>query len=164
MKVGVFLHGTAIMHATAAGVGRDERVQQVRRRDPSVREFTSYIPTPGTAVKLAAWQQQGASLIYLSSHRRPEDLRADEAVIRRHGFPEGPVHGRAEAEDYGALVERLGLDALVEEDCEKHRRNRTDVRRPTDRRRPPITPLHRATRIHRPGGPSRRPGRSAHAG
>ena len=118
MKVGVFLHGTAIMHATAAGVGRDERVQQVRRRNPSVREFTSYIPTPGTAVKLAAWQQQGASLIYLSSHRRPEDLRADEAVIRRHGFPEGPVHGRAEAEDYGALVERLGLDALVEDDCE----------------------------------------------
>ena len=54
MKVGVFLHGTAIMHAAAAGVERDERVQQVRRRDPTVRDFASYIPTPGTAAKLAA--------------------------------------------------------------------------------------------------------------
>ena len=53
MKVGVFLHGTAIMHATATGVGRDERVQQVRRRDPSVREFTSYIPTPAPR---SSWQ------------------------------------------------------------------------------------------------------------
>jgi len=126
MKVGVFLHGTAIMHATAAGVGRDERVQQVRRRDPSVREFTSYIPTPGTAVKLAAWQQQGASLIYLSSHRRPEDLRADEAVIRRHGFPEGPVHGRAEAEDYGHSWNGSGLmpwsKTTAKASAEPHRR------------------------------------------
>jgi hypothetical protein len=118
MKVGVFLHGTAIMHAAAAGVERDERVQQVRRRDPSVREFASYIPTPDTTAKLAAWAQHGATLVYLSSHRHPEGIRADEAVIRRHGFPKGPVHARAEDEDYRALVERLGLDVLVEDDCE----------------------------------------------
>jgi hypothetical protein len=29
-------HGTAIMHATATGVTRGERVEQVRRYDPSV--------------------------------------------------------------------------------------------------------------------------------
>jgi hypothetical protein len=28
------------------------------------------------------------------------------------------VHGREQAEDYGTLVERLGLDFLVEDDCE----------------------------------------------
>jgi hypothetical protein len=61
MKVGVFLHGTAIMHAAAAGVERDERVQQVRRREPSVRDFASYLPTPGTAEKLAAWQRHGGN-------------------------------------------------------------------------------------------------------
>jgi hypothetical protein len=118
MKVGVFLHGTAIMHTAAAEVDREERVQQVRRRDPSVGDFASYIPTPGTTAKLAAWARHGATLVYLSSHRRPEDIRADEAVIHRHGFPNGPVHGREHAEDYGALVERLGLDLLVEDDCE----------------------------------------------
>ena len=118
MKVGVFLHGTAIMHAAAAGVERDERVRQVRRGDPGLRDFASYIPTPGAAEKLAAWERRGATLAYLSSHRRPDDIRADESVIRRHGFPSGPVHGRREGEDYGALVERLGLDVLVEDDCE----------------------------------------------
>lgn len=118
MKVGVFLHGTAIMHVTAAAVERDERVRQVRRRDPAVRDFASYIPTPGTKEKLAAWNRHGATLVYLSSHRRPEHIRADESVIRRNGLPAGPVHGRSEGEEYGALVERLRLDVLVEDDCE----------------------------------------------
>jgi hypothetical protein len=118
MKIGVFLHGTAIMHAAAAGVLRGERVQQVRRRDPSVADFASYLPTPGTADKLAAWARHGAILIYLSSHRRPDDIRADDSVIRRHLFPPGPVHRRQEGEDYGRLLDRLGLDVLVEDDCE----------------------------------------------
>jgi hypothetical protein len=39
-------------------------------------------------------------------------------VICRHGFPAGPVYGRRQGEDYGPLVERLGLDVLVEDDCE----------------------------------------------
>ena len=114
----MFLHGTAIMHAGAAGVERRERVRQVRQRHPSVQDFASYVPTPGAAEKLAGWERHGAILIYLSSHRRPDDIRADESVIRRHGFPAGPVHGRREGEDYGPLVERLGLDVLVEDDCE----------------------------------------------
>jgi hypothetical protein len=118
MNVGVFLHGTAIMHAAAAGVTRQQRVQQVRRRDPSVADFGSYIPTPGTAAKLAAWRRQGAVIAYLSSHRRAEDLRADDAVIRQAGFPAGSVHARGDGEDYGALAGRLGLDVLVEDDCE----------------------------------------------
>lgn len=115
MKIGVFLHGTAIMHAAAAEVDRDERVRQVRRRDP---DFADYVPTPGTAGKLAAWHRHGAIVVYLSSHRREDDIRADESVIRRHGFPAGPVHGRRPDEDYGPLVERLGLDVLVEDNCE----------------------------------------------
>jgi hypothetical protein len=118
MKVGVFLHGTAIMHAAAVGMPRSECVAQVRRRDPSVRDFASYVPTPGTAEVLAAWERNGATLVYLSSHRREDDVRTDESVIRRHGFPVGPVHGRQAGEDYGSLVARLGLDVLVEDDCE----------------------------------------------
>jgi hypothetical protein len=61
--MGVFLHGTAIMHAAAAEVERDERVQQVRHRDPSVADFASYIPTPGIAKKLAAWERHGATIV-----------------------------------------------------------------------------------------------------
>jgi TDG/mug DNA glycosylase family protein len=118
MRIGVFLHGTAIMHAAAATVEREERVRQVRDRDAIVRDFASYVPTPGTAAKLAAWQRHGVSITYLSSHRTMDDLSADESVIRGHGFPSGPLHGRQPGEDYGSLVARLGLDVLVEDDCE----------------------------------------------
>lgn len=76
------------------------------------------IPTPGTAEKLAAWARHGATIVYLSSHRHPDGIRADESVIRRYGFPAGPVHGRGQGEDYGPLAEQLGLDVLVEDDCE----------------------------------------------
>jgi len=114
----VFLHGTAIMHASAVGLARDECAEQVRRRDPSVLDFASYVPTPGTTEKLAAWDGHGAALVDLSSHSRADDIRADESVIRRHGFPAGPVHGRQQGEDYASLAARLQLDVLVEDDCE----------------------------------------------
>ena len=118
MKVGVFLHGTAIMHAAAASVPRRERIEQVRLGEPSVADFGAYIATPHAAGKLAAWRERGAVIVYLSSHRRAADLSADEAVIRRAGFPDGPVHARRDGEDYGALAGRLELDVLVEDDCE----------------------------------------------
>jgi hypothetical protein len=118
MRIGVFLHGTAIMHAAAARVQRDERVQQVRHREPSVRDFAAYVPTPGSVEKLVAWQRCGATIVYLSSHRRHDSVRADESVLGRYGFPVGAVYWRREGEEYGSLVERLGLDVLVEDDCE----------------------------------------------
>ncbi len=118
LKIGVFLHGTAIMHAAAATVAREKRVVQVREREPSVREFASYVPTPGTVQKLAKWSAREASFVYISSHRHREHLAADEQVLRRYEFPLGPVHGRAEEESYGQLVERLNPDILIEDDCE----------------------------------------------
>lgn len=97
MKVGVFLQGTAIMHATAAGVERAERVRQVRRGDPSVRDSASYVPTLGTAGKLAAWARHGATLIYLTARRNRDDIRADESGIARRGLPAGPVLPKSDA-------------------------------------------------------------------
>ena len=54
MKIGIFLPGTAIMHSSAAAVERSERVEQVRRRDPSVGDFAAYVPTPGASEKTTA--------------------------------------------------------------------------------------------------------------
>jgi hypothetical protein len=118
MRIGVFLHGTAIMQAAGADVDRDERVRQVVSGHPSIWDFADYVPTPGTAGKLAAWNRYGASVVYLSAHRQAEDVEADEAVLRRHGLSAGPVCAREVGEDYGQLVERLELDVLVEDDCE----------------------------------------------
>ena len=60
MRVMIFLHGTVIMHAAAAGQPRAERVRQSARRDPSVTDFAACVPTeaaaelarsPGSAVR-----------------------------------------------------------------------------------------------------------------
>jgi hypothetical protein len=37
--------------------------------------------------KLQRWRQQGAEIVYLSSHRKPEDVEIDKLVLGRHGFP-----------------------------------------------------------------------------
>jgi hypothetical protein len=114
----VFLHGTSIMHAAAEHVRREDRVRQVREGEASVRDYRSYLPTPGASEKLTQWSRRGATIAYFSSHNRDEDIGADQAVLRRHGFPDGPVHARASGESYGEAVERLRPDVVVEDDCE----------------------------------------------
>jgi hypothetical protein len=82
---------------------------RVRQRDPSLRDFASYVPTSSTAAKLAAWERHGATIVYLSSYRRPGDIRADETVIRRYGFLAGP--GLAGLPDDPAELLTLGAAA-----------------------------------------------------
>jgi hypothetical protein len=118
MNILVFLHGTSIMHAAGQHVSREERVRQVREGEPSIHEFRSYVPTPDAVEKLRAWCVRGASVAYFSSHRLPDDIAADEEVLRRHGFPDGTVHARRPGESYGAAVERLRPDLVIEDDCE----------------------------------------------
>jgi hypothetical protein len=50
MKILIFLHGTLIMHKSAEGKTREERVKQVMDGDPSVHDYASYIPV-GNAVE-----------------------------------------------------------------------------------------------------------------
>ena len=114
----MFLHGTAIMHPSAAGASRLERVAQVRAGEPEVGDFAAYVPTERTVEKLRAWRAAGAEITYLSSHREARDVEADRAVLRRHGFPAGEVFFRLERESYGDVAARAGPNILVEDDCE----------------------------------------------
>ena len=118
LKILVFLHGTVIMHSSAVGVPREQRVRQSSTHEPSVREFASYVPVGDAVSKLHNWARQGAEVVYLSSHRRAEDVRKDEAVLRRYGFPEGPVLQRGSDDSYADVAERALPDVLVEDDCE----------------------------------------------
>ena len=118
MKIMVFLHGTAIMHPRAAGRTREERVRQVLERDPSLYDFTAYVPVGNAVRKLQAWRQQGAEIVYLSSHKRVEDVDIDKAVLRNHEFPDGQVFFRHSDEQYNAVAERVLPDILIEDDCE----------------------------------------------
>jgi hypothetical protein len=114
----VFLHGTAIMHASAVGQPRAERVRQSRRRDPSVLDFASYVPAESAVSKAQAWQHHGADVSYLSSHTGEADVALDRAVLVTHGFPAGPVYFRRAGESYAEVARRAGADVLVEDDCE----------------------------------------------
>ena len=118
MKIMVFLHGTAIMHQSAAGQTREDRVRQVLENDESTRDFASYIPVDNATRKLQVWSQQGAEIVYLSSHRQADDIEKDRAVLRRYGFPDGPILFRHGGEPYHEVAERVLPDILIEDDCE----------------------------------------------
>ena len=118
MRLLVFLHGTTIMHPSGIGRSRAERVEQSRHRNPEVRGFDGYVPIGDASEKLRRWHAQGAEILYLTSRRSDEGVEVDETVLRRHGFPPGPIVRRADGESYGDAVARVTPDILIEDDCE----------------------------------------------
>ena len=119
MRLLVFLHGTTLMHPGAAGRSREERVAQVRAgADPALHDYASYVPVEGVVAKLRRWQEQGADITYLSSHRSAADVAKDALVLEKHGFPPGRILAREPGESYGDVVERERPDVLIEDDCE----------------------------------------------
>jgi hypothetical protein len=118
MRIAVFLHGTAIMHRSALGCAREERVRQVMQHDPSVRDYAAYVPVGNAVSKVKEWHQHGAEIVYLSSHRRQENIDKDAFVLERFAFPRGEVMARREGETYVDLALRVMPDIIVEDDCE----------------------------------------------
>jgi hypothetical protein len=118
MKILIFLHGTLIMHKSAEGKTREERVKQVIDGDSSVHDYASYIPVGNAVEKLKSWQSQGAEILYLSSHETAEDVEKDKIVLEKYLFPKGQVFYRQNGESYKNIAERIIPDVLVEDDCE----------------------------------------------
>lgn len=118
MKILIFLHGTTIMHRNAAGKTREERVKQSLDREESIFDYESYIPIGNAVEKLNCWKQQGAEIIYLSSHESEVDIEKDKSVLRKFNFPEGHVLYRKNGETYKDVAERIIPDVLIEDDCE----------------------------------------------
>lgn len=118
MKILIFLHGTAIMHESAEGKTREERVRQVLSSDPSVHDYISYVPVGNAVEKLKSWQSQGVEILYLSSHETTEDVEKDKIVLGKYNFPKGQVFYRQNGETYKDIAEKIIPDLLVEDDCE----------------------------------------------
>ena len=114
----IFLHGTTIMHKNGLNRTREERVKQVLDGDESLYDFGAYIPVGNVVRKLQAWKQQGAEIVYLSSHMNKADVEKDKIVLRNYGFPDGPVFFRHGGERYNEIAERVLPDILIEDDCE----------------------------------------------
>jgi hypothetical protein len=118
MKIMVFLHGTTIMHRGAIGIARGERVRQVIAGEASVRDFSSYVPIGDAVRKITGWAQQGAEIVYMSSHQSDDDLEKDREILRRYGFPRGEVQFRRSGEGYRDAAERVMPDIIIEDNCE----------------------------------------------
>src|SRR3989344_6311164 len=118
MKILIFLHGTLIMHKSAESKTREERVKQVLSSDPSVHDYISYIPVGNAVEKLKSWQNQGAEILYLSSHETAEDVVKDKFVLEKYDFPKGQTFYRQNGESYKDIAERIIPDFLIEDDCE----------------------------------------------
>jgi len=99
------------MHSGAIGVTRAERVAQVRAGHPTIGDYAAYVPLDGAVAKLHGWQDAGAQIDYLSSHRNPDAVALDAFVLRMHGFPAGRVLARQPAESYGEVAGREAPDA-----------------------------------------------------
>ena len=114
----IFLHGTILMHSSGQNCSREERVSQVINKDPSIFDYTSYIPIDNAVSKLNKWKNQNGRIFYLTFHKNKKDVKKDRLVLRKFDFPKGRIIYRKKRQEYKDLIERIKPDILVEDDCE----------------------------------------------
>lgn len=115
----IFLHGTTIMHQNAGDELREKRVRQVEENEESVHDYINYIPVDHVVEKLQKWVDQGAEIIYLSSHETKADIEKDNFVLDKYHFPKGIILYRQDGESYADIAEKIIIpDILIEDDCE----------------------------------------------
>lgn len=68
--------------------------------------------------KLKIWKNQGAEILYLTSRRKPDEIKQIKNVIKKHNFPDGQLLFRRKGEEYKDVAERVMPDILIEDDCE----------------------------------------------
>ena len=85
---------------------------------PSPQYFATSVPIGNSVRKIKAWKKQGATIVYLTSRRRPEEIDIIRSVLERYKFPQGQLLSRKEGEDYKDVAEKVLPDVIVEDDCE----------------------------------------------
>lgn len=119
MKILVFTEGTIIMHPSAKGLSREERVKQSQTRERSVHDYRNYIPNDNAVEKLLSWKSQGVDIYYLTSRTTPGEIEDIKSVLEKFNFPDSQnLLYRNKGEEYKDVAERLMPDILVEDDCE----------------------------------------------
>jgi len=106
------------MHKTAIGHSREEIVKQVKNEEESVYEYESYVPVGNAVKKLRNWKDNGAEILYLTSRRKPDEVKLIHNVLKKFKFPDGQLISCKKNEEYKDVAERIILDVLIEDDCE----------------------------------------------
>lgn len=120
MKILVFTEGTILMHASAKGLTREQRVEQSKKRPRPlpVDFFKEEVPNGNAVERLQSWKNQGAEIFYLTSRTTPEQI-ADIRNVLKYDFPDNRnLLFRRKGEEYKDVAEKLMPDILVEDDCE----------------------------------------------
>lgn len=119
MKILIFTEGTAIMHSSAVGKSRAERVLQSSENAPELDNFRAYVPNADVVGKLNRRQTQGAEIHYLTSRTLPNEIADVQAVLHQFGFPDATnLHFKQAHESYADVAEKVMPDVLIEDDCE----------------------------------------------
>ena len=119
MKILVFTEGTIIMHPSAAGLTRKQRVEQSKKRLKSVYDYAHYIPNGDAVKKLQTWKKQGAEIFYLTSRTSKMQINDIKHVLKKFDFPDSQnLLFCRKGEKYNEVAEKLMPDILIEDDCE----------------------------------------------
>ena len=117
MKIMVFTEGTIIMHHGGTGRSAEERSTQVKEKEKSIYDWTSYVPIGGAADKLNIWKKQGAEIVYLTSRKKLDEVELIKGVLKKYDFPEGHLMFCYPGQTYGDVTESVMPDILIEDDC-----------------------------------------------
>lgn len=63
--------------------------------------------------RLKSWKKNKENQIL-----KKENLKIDQMILRKYGFPKGKIFHRNEGETYAQIAERVLPDVLIEDDCE----------------------------------------------
>ena len=133
-KILVFTEGTILTNKKWIGLPREEVVKQVKKWStlskeeleklkrngdaPSPRYFAASVPIGNSVKKIEAWKRQNATIVYLTSRRKPNEVKIIRDVLKKHRFPKGRLLFRKEGEDYKDVAEKIMPNVIVEDDCE----------------------------------------------
>ncbi len=120
MRILIFTEGTILTHRSHIGLPRDKITELIRDlgNQPGRDYFAGSVPIGNCVRKIAEWKKQGATILYLTSRRTPEEVEIIQKVLLGHHFPHGELLFRRAGEEYKDVAERAWPDIIVEDDCE----------------------------------------------
>jgi hypothetical protein len=130
----IFTEGTILTNRRWTAIPREDVVKQVKawsdlskeeldklRKEglaPSPEYFKASVPIGNSVKKIHAWKNQGATIVYLTSRRKTEEIHIIQDILRKYQFPEGELLFRREGEEYRDVAEKALPNIIVEDDCE----------------------------------------------